>query len=150
MIALVLPVIFVIVDFAFIMAVSAGFTHALVFVDLPSLIAVPLLAWLSAAAGFGFKRSLDAWRAPARSDSTPAELRSALAWTGSLAGWIAAYAGFAAASGIVLTLTNISVPEKVGPNLAVALLSLLYAALAELFLVLPARTVAARRLAELS
>ncbi|TFG83277.1 MAG: hypothetical protein E4H20_05880 [Spirochaetales bacterium] len=147
MTALILIVAIIVLDLVFILVVSAGFPHVLAFLDFASMVAVPLAAWMCAAAGFGLKRSLAAWKAPLDPSASEGSLRIAMAWSGSLAAWTLSFMSLAVCTGLVLTFSNLSVPEKVGPNIAVSILSIGYAALVLLLLVLPFRTIAARRLA---
>jgi hypothetical protein len=149
MFAILFPVAVFVLDVLFVLLVSGGFPFALYFVDFASLLAVPVVGWLSATAGFGLRRSLAAWKAPLDPGADAAALRGTLAWTGSLAGWIAAYGAFAVTVGVILSLSNVSDPARVGRNLGVSLVSLLYASASAILLVLPFRTVASRRLSEL-
>lgn len=148
MIALILPVAIAAVSVLLTLFVSGGTPYLLAFVDLPSLVLVPVAAWLCAASGFGWKRSFAAWKAPLDPGADAAALRSALAWTGALAGWIAAFAALGLFMGLVLILANLGDASKLGRNLAVAVLVSVYAAVSMMVLVLPAHTLAARRLAE--
>ena len=150
MIALILPVAIAAASVLFTLFVSGGLPYMLAFVDLPSLVLVPVTAWLCAAAGFGWKRSFAAWKAPLDPGADAAALRSSLAWTGALAGWIAAFAALGLFMGLVLILANLGDASKLGRNLAVAVLVSVYAAVSMLVLVMPARTIAARRLADLA
>lgn len=119
----------------------------LAYLDLPSLLVVPLAAYLYILTIYGFRGMARAYRAPFDDAATPSELRQAEAFFVALIQSFAAFGVLTMLFGLVAMMVYLEDKTKIGPNLAVALLTLFYAALCSLTLALPFLIQARKRLA---
>ncbi len=144
---LVLPILVVIATYASLIGLMGA--SAWVHVDVPSFIVVPVIPLLYMGFLYGFPGLGAAFRAPGSSLATMQELRSSAAFFKDLgkAFWLFGLLG--SATGLVEVLRNLTDRTKLGPNLAIAILTMLYAATFNLVLVLPFLSTARRRLADM-
>jgi flagellar motor component MotA len=139
-------IIFVASTFCLVTWISGGSLYSLF--DIPSLFIVGILPFLFQLIFFGFKNFKNAFSSPLKENCSIAELSRSLdffksykqfVWTCSLA---------AVGISLVTVFTYLDNPQALGPNLAVALLSLLYAALIYLLLILPYIAIIKQRFSE--
>ena len=120
--------------------------------DAPTLIPVILLPFILATAGFGFKRSQMAFSAPFYADANAADQKAAIAYFNTVLSYMTGFSVLLLMTGFIGILHAFPYPEDstiIGTNISVALLSVFYGALGSLLFVLPFRTAAASRLAEI-
>ncbi len=129
------------------MGISGG--HALVYVDPASALIAFGVPLLLLKAGWSF-RSMGAAFGNALSDSAGApELEDARLFFGTAFRYLMATGPMAFLLGLVAILANLADKARLGPNVAVALISMFYAVLAALVVCLPLEAAAKRRLAAL-
>lgn len=117
------------------------------FLDGYALVLVPGLGTLYAFAMFGGRAGVRAFASAFDEGAAPAALRSAKAFFDALGRAYLAFAFLGAIVSFIDMLKNLADRTQLGPRLAVACVSLEYAAILLVFLVLPFRTAVARRLA---
>lgn len=142
-----LPLILVVLVFT-VTVVVCGANLAIYF-DLPSLILVPIAPFLFMVLSHGWKATRSAFKAPLQTGSAKRELESSASFFKSFNAAIWCFGAIGSTSGIIALLANITDKYRIGPNIAVALITSLYAALFSTGLVLPFLSVARKRLAEL-
>jgi len=144
---LVLPILVVIATYASLVVLTGA--SAWVHVDLPSFIIVPVIPLLYMGFMYGFPGLGAAFKAPGSGTATRQELRLSLCFFKDLgkAFWLFGLLG--SATGLVEVLRNLTDRTKLGPNLALAMLTVLYSATFNLVLVVPFLSTARRRLAEM-
>jgi len=143
---LVLPV-FVVV-FAYIGIVLVCGSTAWLHFDGPSLVIVPVLPLLYMAGIYGFGGLASAFRSPFFEAATAKDLALAASFFKDLgkAFWLFGVMGLGL--GLIEVLRNLTEPKKLGPNLAIAILTVLYAATFNLLIAHPFAAQARKRLAE--
>ncbi len=120
------------------------------FFDLPSIAIIVFSPFLLASLGFGIKKTKMAYSAPFSSSADAGGLKNAIAYFNAVLSYMVAFAGICLATGFVAIMKNLAEASRfLGPNVAVAILSVFFGALGPLLFVLPIRTAAAARLAEL-
>jgi flagellar motor component MotA len=144
---LVLPILVVIATYASLIVLMGA--SAWVHVDLPSLIIVPVIPLLYMGFLYGIPGLWAAFKAPGSSLATMQELRSSAAFFKDLGKAFWLFGLFGSAIGLVEVLRNLTDRTKLGPNLAIAIRTVLYAATFNLVLVLPFLSTAQRRLADM-
>lgn len=120
--------------------------------DFPTLIPVIIAPYILASIGFGAKRSALAFSAPFSTGATIADQKSAIAYFNSVLAYMIGFSALLLMTGFIGLLHGIPYPAEasvVGSNVSIALLSVFYGATGALLLVLPFRTAATSRLAEL-
>lgn len=131
--------------------VVCGFPRFSILIDLPTFMLGILPPFALASIGFGLRRTKLAYTAPFRSGSGVKDQESSIAYFNSLLAYLAAFATLGLAMGFVALMYTLAESDgaNVGPNVAVALLSVFWAAFFVIIIALPFRTAAASRLAEL-
>ncbi|QQO09600.1 hypothetical protein [Breznakiella homolactica] len=116
---------------------STGEARLVLFIDIPSFILVPVLAVLYTAGSYGFKGIGRAYRAACSGDASREDMEYGAAVFRDMGRnfWIFAILTFGIS--LMVILANLTSPETLGPNLAVAILTALYAAFFNLLLVQP-------------
>jgi len=120
--------------------------------DFPTLIPVIITPYILATIGFGAKRSSLAFSAPFSAGAGVADQKSAIAYFNSVLAYMIGFSVLLLMTGFIGMLHGIPYPSEasvVGTNVSIALLSIFYGASGSLLLVLPFRTAAVSRLAEL-
>ncbi len=132
----------------FVLTVFVSGGNPLFYIDLPTFLIVGIAPLVYQLASFGFAKFGNAFSSPLKKNSSMAEITQALAFfkTYNKSTW--AFTLMAVGVSFIEILTNLMEPEKLGPNMAVAILSVLYAALINLLLILPYTAVSKQRLAE--
>jgi hypothetical protein len=125
---------------------SGGYWNMLL--DIPSLFIVGIIHLIFQLIFFGFKNFKNAFSSPLKNSCSFAELSGALIFFKSYNRFIWTFAAAAVGISFVAVFTYLDNPQALGPNLAVALLSLLYAALIYLLLILPYTAIIKQQLAE--
>ena len=143
---LVFPVLVVVFAYAGVVFVCGS--TAWLYVDLPSLVIVPVLPVLYMAAIYGFAGVAGAFRVPFSERASVGELARSLAFFKSLGRSFWLFGAMGMCLGLIEVLRNLTEREKLGPNLAIAILTILYAATFNLLLVQPFSANARKRLAE--
>ena len=124
----------------------AGFSGL---VDMPSFLVSIVVPYALASIGFGFAATRAAYRAPFDSGSGRKELASARAYFRSLTRYIVAWAVFAIVTGFIALLVASSGDSAgMGKNVAICILSALYAAVILILFVIPFQAAIDGRLAE--
>lgn len=144
---LVLPIIVVIATYASLIVLMGA--TAWVHVDLPSFIIVPVIPLLYTGFMYGFPGLGAAFKAAGSKTATNHELQHACSFFKDLGRSLWLFGLLGSAIAIVEVLRNLTDRAKLGPNLAVALLTILYAATFNLILVLPFLSSARQKLADL-
>ncbi|HUW70445.1 MAG TPA: MotA/TolQ/ExbB proton channel family protein [bacterium] len=143
---IVLPILVVVATYASLLVFIGS--NAWVHIDAASFALVPVLPLVYMAFVYGLAGMLAAFRAPGSAAATDRELRLAVAFFKDLGRAFWMFGILASATGLVEVLRNLTDPARLGPNLAVAILTILYSATFNLVLVMPFQATARRRLAE--
>jgi len=143
---IVLPILVVIATYASLLVFIGS--NAWVHIDAASFALVPILPLVYMAFVYGPSGMLAAFKSPGSAAATDRELRIAVAFFTDLGRAFWLFGILASATGFVEVLRNLTDRNRLGPNLAVAILTILYAATFNLVLVLPFIASARRRLAE--
>ena len=140
------PIILAVTAFILMKLMSGSWWTA--FLDLPNFLIVGVFPLIYQLILFGAKNFKNAFSAPLKKECSAAEASGALSFfkAYSKAVWI--FSAAATLIGIVSMLKNLDDPKWIGPNMAVALISFLYAALINLFLILPYMSIAKQCLTE--
>jgi flagellar motor component MotA len=117
--------------------------------DLPSLLVVGIIPLLFQLIFFGWKNFKKAFSSPFKKDSSIAELSQSIDFFTSYNRFVWTFSMAAMGISILAFFTYLDNPHAMGPNLAVALISFLYAALIYLLLVQPYTAIAKQRLSEI-
>lgn len=141
------PVLVSLATFGGVLALMGG--SVAVYIDLPSLVIVPVMPLAYMTVAYGMRATGAAFRVPLRAGADAVSLKVAQAfWTDAAkALWLFGIVG--ALSGGVQVLARLDDPEKVGVNLAVAMLTMLYAAFFNLIIAAPYAALARKRIASL-
>ncbi len=142
-----LPLLLVVLVFS-VTVVFCGANFA-TFFDLPSMILVPVAPLLFMILSYGWKDTRQAFRAPFMAGATKRDLRITASFFKSFGNAIWCFGALGSATGLITLLAYLTDKTKVGPNAAVALITMLYAALFNAALTLPFLANARRRLADL-
>jgi len=142
-----LPLLLVLVVFS-ITVVFCGASFV-TFFDLPSLILVPIAPFLFMILSYGWNDTREAFKAPFKSAATKRELGVSTSFFRSFGNAIWCFGALGSTSGLITVLAYLTDKTKVGPNSAIALITVLYAALFNAALTLPFQAAARKRLAEL-
>lgn len=118
-----------------------------VYIDIPSFLLVPLAPAASMACVYGFRGVGAAFSAPIRADASKTELGQAAAFFKDFSKALWGFGALGTATGFIAVLRNLTEPAKLGPNMAVAILTMVYAATFNLILVVPFLASARRRIA---
>jgi hypothetical protein len=116
--------------------------------DLPNFIIIGIVPLIYQLLLFGGKNFKNAFLSPLKKDSSLADVSRALDFFKTYNNSVWMFSAAAVLIGIVTILKNLDDPAALGPNMVVALLSFLYAALINIFLILPYTAIAKQRLAE--
>lgn len=136
---------------AFTLWLSGFFRYAGVqgLIDAPSFIISIVVPYLLASIGFGLSGTKTAYRAPFDATAGRVELAKASAYFRALMRYIIAWASFAIVTGFITILVSAAQnTAAIGLNVAVCILSALYAAIIPIFFIIPFRTTIDERLAE--
>ncbi len=139
------PVILVLIVFS-VTVVLCGASFIIYF-DLPSLILVPIAPFLYMMLSYGWKGTRGAFTTPFKAVVTRQELGVSVSFFKSFGNAIWCFGALGSALGLIAVLAYLTDKTKVGPNAAVALITMLYAAIFNLVLVLPFLSSARHRLA---
>jgi flagellar motor component MotA len=117
--------------------------------DLPSFFIVGIVPLLYQLIVSGFKNFKNAFSSPLKKDSSVKEISNALHFFNvyNKAVWMFSLAAILIS--VIAMMVNLDDPHAIGPNMAVALISLLYATFISLFLILPYTAIAKQRLSEM-
>jgi flagellar motor component MotA len=140
-----LPVALVVIVFASTVYLCGG--SVWIYFDLPSLILVPIAPFLFVTLSFGWKSVGAAFRAPLRAGADKRELAASASFFKSLGAAIWAFGALGSTIGVIAILANLTDKSKVGPNAAVALITMLYSGIFNVVLVLPFLSATRRRVA---
>ncbi len=142
-----LPVLLVVIVFS--VTVMACGASLWIYFDLPSLILVPIAPFLFMILSYGWKGTGQAFMAPFNAGATKRELGLAASFFKSFGHAIWCFGAMGSISGVIALLAYLTDKDKVGPNLAVALITMLYAAIFNAALTLPFLAHARRRLVDM-
>lgn len=123
-------------------------TNPWIFVDAASFVLVPMGPLVFMGLSAGWKGFASAFRAAMAAGATKRELSLSVRFFESLGLALWSFGAIGTASGFVVVLADLTDRSKLGPNLAIALITMLYAALFNAVLVLPFLALAKRRFAE--
>lgn len=143
---IVFPMLVVVVMIVFTMVVCA--VTPWMYVDFASLILVPIGPLLFTGLAFGWKSAGAAFSSAWKPSASRRELESSVAFFKALRAALWSFAGLGAMIGFIAVLSNLTDRARIGPNLAVALISILYGAIFDLLAALPFLSVSKKRLAE--
>jgi flagellar motor component MotA len=118
----------------------------IVYVDAASLVMVLGLTLVMLRAGWSFKAMGAQFRNSLDDQADRPALEEAILFFTSARRYLALAAGFAVFIGLIAILTHLEDRSKLGPNLAVALLSAFYAIILSVAVCVPLETAARRRL----
>ncbi|MDP3179548.1 MAG: hypothetical protein Q8M76_16680 [Spirochaetaceae bacterium] len=118
------------------------------FLDMYAFILVPVLGTAYALGTSGFREGMNAFVAPLDRSASERDLRASSSFFEALGKSYACFSVLGSTISVVDMLKNLADKSRVGPRMAVALISIEYAALLTLFVVLPYRFAIKRRLAE--
>jgi flagellar motor component MotA len=127
---------------------GGGGADLFLFWDFPTFLIVPVLAFLYVAGGHGFHAISEAYKAALSPEVSQKELAQGIAVFEALKAAIWHFALLVLALSIILILRYLADPALLGPNLAVAILVILYAPFFNMLLVLPFLNRLKQRLAE--
>jgi flagellar motor component MotA len=135
----------------FVFTVTVVFCGAsfLIYIDLPSLLLVPVAPFLFMILSHGWSATRSAFSVPLDAAATKRGLETSVSFWKSFGTAIWCFGAVGSTSGVIALLANITDRNKVGPNTAVALITAMYAALFSVGLVLPFLSASRKRLAEL-
>ncbi len=141
-----LPIIVVATTFSFVLIVAK--TAFWVYFDLPSFAIVPVLSSLVPCLIFGASGLRTAFSAPFAKSATKLELQTSIAFFKALgtSAWVFGLIG--TIMGTVAMMYNIDDRSQIGPNMALALLTLFYAVMVWAVIILPFTLNAKEKLAE--
>lgn len=118
-------------------------------VDIPSFVVSIAVPYVLASVAFGFTGTREAYRVPFDAGAGRAELAKARAYFRCLTRYVVAWAAFAIVAGFIGLLINAAQNTAViGLNIAVCILSALYASAIPILFVIPFRSAIDERLAE--
>jgi len=118
------------------------------YIDIASFILVPIGSLLFMGLAFGWKASGAAFSSAWRPNASRRELEASVRFFKGLRAVVWSFGALGAMIGLIAVLSNLTDRARVGPNLAVALVSVLYAAIFDLLAALPFLSVSTKRLAE--
>lgn len=136
---------------AFTLWLSGVFKYAGVqgLIDAPSFLISIGVPYVLASIGFGLSGTRAAYRVPFDPNAKRAELARARAYFRALTRYIVAWSAFAIVTGFITILVSAARnTAAIGLNIAVCILSALYAAIIPIFFIIPFRTAIDERLAE--
>lgn len=119
-----------------------------IFIDIPSFVLVPLAPLLFLGLSSGWKGFGAAFSSAVRPGASRRDLSSSVQFFKSLGAAIWSFGAMGTMTGFIVVLCNLADKAKLGPNLAVALITMFYAAVFNLLIVLPFLAAARKRLAE--
>ncbi len=108
-----------------------------IYFDLPSLILVPVAPFFFMVLSSGWKGVSAAFIAPFRTEATRRDLSLSVSFFKNFGMAIWSFGALGSTSGLIAILAYLTDKTKIGPNAAVALITMLYAAIFNLVLVLP-------------
>lgn len=117
-----------------------------VYLDAASVVLVLGLTLVMLRAGWSFRAMGTQFRNSMNDQADRASLEEAILFFTSARRYLVQAAGFAVFIGLIAILTNLEDRNKLGPNLAVALLSAFYAIILTVAICIPFETAARRRL----
>jgi len=118
------------------------------YIDVASFVLVPIGPVLFMGLAFGWKAAGAAFSSAWTPGASRRQLESSARFFKGLRAAIWSFGGLGAMIGFIAVLSNLTDRARVGPNLAVALVSVLYAALFDLLVALPFMVASTKRLAE--
>ncbi len=136
-----------VVAIAFVTIVTFGGASVSVFFDIASLCIVPLAPLVFMLLSYGGKGVVVAYKVPFKRDATVTELSMSVSFFRSFSAAIWSFGALGSATGFITMLVYLTDKTKIGPNAAVALITILYAAFFNLVLVLPFLSSVRQRLA---
>jgi flagellar motor component MotA len=107
------------------------------YIDIPSLIIVGIFPFLFVSIVFGFKRMKSAFSAALKNESEKNKLIEALVFFNAYSKTIWVSGFIAVLIGVIAMLVWLEDKTKFGPNLAVALISLLYCGIISIAIIIP-------------
>jgi hypothetical protein len=118
----------------------------LLLIDLRAFISVPILAAIYVFILHGFKKSINSFTMPLKDDVSNAELQSSLKFFNNLGSAYLYFSGFVVSICIIDMFIKLNEKVKIGPRLAMALISILYAVLMHLLIVIPYKGIINRKI----
>lgn len=134
----------------FVMFISG--THFWAVIDVPSIIPIIVAPFILSTIGFGMKRSKLAFSAAFCADSTVSDLKGSIAYFNSVFAYMTSFSVFLLVIGWIGLLTGMPYPSEaaeIGSNVSISIVSIFTGAFGAIIFILPFRTAAASRLAEL-
>ncbi|MDR0662675.1 MAG: hypothetical protein LBF80_01160 [Spirochaetaceae bacterium] len=127
----------VIVVLAFVIS-RISFSYLLInIIDLWAFVSTPLGATIYTFVLYGFKESINSFKIPLKNDASNAELQSSLKFFNSLGKAYLYFSGLVTSICIVDMFIKLNEKITVGPRLAAAIISVLYAVLMHLLVIIP-------------
>jgi flagellar motor component MotA len=117
--------------------------------DIPSFFIVGIIPLLFQLVFFGFKNFVNAFSSPFKKNSSIVELSRSLDFFKSYSQFFWTFSMATVGISFIAVFTYFDNPHAIGPNMAVALISLLYAVFIYLILILPYTAIIKQRLAEI-
>lgn len=133
----------------FIFSVFLSGGNPLLYIDFPSFLIVGVAPFLYQLLLFGFSNVKNAFSSPLKKDPSIGGLSKSLAFFKSYGKATWGFTVMVVGISFIAILANLTEPEKLGPNFAVAILTVLYAAMINLLVILPFGAAAKQRLSDM-
>ncbi len=117
------------------------------YIDIPSFLLVPLAPAVFVTCLYGLRGMGAAFTAPFQAEASRIQLELSVAFFKDFSKVLWCFGALGTTFGFIAVLRNLTEPSKLGPNLAVAILTMMYAATFNLVLVVPPLASARRRIA---
>lgn len=121
----------------------------MVYIDLPSFILVPIAPFFFMILSYGWRGTGEAFKAPFKASPTRRELELSASFFRTFGSATWCFGALGSTSGLIAVLAYLTDKSKVGPNTAIALITVLYSAIFNAALTLPFVSTARRRLADM-
>jgi flagellar motor component MotA len=124
--------------------------NPMAFVDIPSFIISVIMPFLFVSIFFGFKKTSNAFSIPLKKEPEKDKLKPALNFFKmyGITTWVAGLVGIII--GLISMLLNFDDKNKVGPALAIILISLFYSAIINMLIIIPFRVFINKHIKEVS
>jgi hypothetical protein len=126
-----------IVVLAFVISKIIFFHFFIALIDLWAFISVSIMATIYVCILHGFKGSINSFKTPLGNNASDGELQLALKFFNNLSEAYLYFSGFVVSISIVDMFIKFNEKMKLGPRLAMAIISILYVALMHLLIIIP-------------
>jgi flagellar motor component MotA len=108
-------------------------------IDLWAFVVVPIMPTIYTFILYGFKRSVNSFKIPLKDDANDTELQLSLQFFNNLGSICLYFTGFVVSISIIDMFIKFDEKMEVGPRVAVSLISIFYAVLMHLLIIIPYR-----------